>query len=114
MHWLRAKSVIATVNAERTPGLQQWLAAFHTLTGVPVLLNTSFNVRGEPIVETPEDAVECFLATGIDALVLEDRILTKRPIYRALAPFLRFAIRTRRALRSRAVVERMAEQVLSS
>ena len=46
-------------------------------TGCPVLVNTSFNVRGEPIVCTPEDAYRCFLATDMDALVLEDYILLK-------------------------------------
>ena len=56
------------------------------LTGVPVLLNTSFNVRGEPIVETPRDAVRCFLATGIDYLVLHDLLISKRPAYRVLSP----------------------------
>jgi len=104
---------VQTVRREANPRFHALLTAFGERTGVPVLLNTSFNVRGEPIVETPEDAVDCFLTTGIDALVLEDRILTKRPIYRALSPFLRFLIAARRALRMRTVVERMAERVLS-
>ena len=47
------------------------------LTGCPVLVNTSFNVRGEPIVCTPEDAYRCFLATDMDVLVLEDVVVTK-------------------------------------
>ena len=47
---------------------------FKALTGVPVLLNTSFNVKGEPIVCTPDDAVRCFLKTDIDYLVLGDII----------------------------------------
>ena len=51
--------------------------AFHERTGCPVLVNTSFNVRGEPIVCTPEDAYRCFLGTEMDALVLEDVILLK-------------------------------------
>jgi carbamoyltransferase len=50
---------------------------FEDLTGVPVLLNTSFNVRGEPIVLTPEDAIRCFLATDMDRLVLGDHIVEK-------------------------------------
>ena len=57
---------------------------FHTLvekfyerTGVPVILNTSFNVAREPIVETPEDAIRCFLGTGIDALLVGDYLLIK-------------------------------------
>jgi carbamoyltransferase len=53
------------------------LKTFHGLTGCPVLVNTSFNVRGEPIVCTPEDAYRCFLGTEMDALVLEDCILVK-------------------------------------
>jgi len=46
------------------------LSAFHRLTGMPVLLNTSFNVRGEPIVETPEEALECLCTTGLDAVYI--------------------------------------------
>lgn len=60
---------------------------FHEKTGVPILLNTSFNVMGEPIVETPEDALWCFLSTGIDALVLEDRIVSKQPAFRSILDF---------------------------
>ena len=50
---------------------------FHAMTGCPMVVNTSFNIRGEPIVCTPEDALRCFLGTGIDALVLEDTLLLK-------------------------------------
>lgn len=50
---------------------------FYTLTGVPVVLNTSFNVRGEPIVNTPGEAIECFLRTGLDVLVLGPFLLKK-------------------------------------
>ena len=57
--------------------LYQVMQAFHEMTGCPVLVNTSFNVRGEPIVCTPEDAYRCFMATEMDALVLEDFILLK-------------------------------------
>jgi carbamoyltransferase len=53
--------------------------AFAERTGVPILVNTSFNVMGEPIVETPDDALWALLYTGIDALVLEDRIVKKAP-----------------------------------
>ena len=56
------------------------LEAFASHTGCPVLVNTSFNVRGEPIVCSPEDAYRCFLATEMDALVLEDVILVKRDV----------------------------------
>ncbi len=50
---------------------------FHARTGCPVMINTSFNVRSEPIVCTPEDAWCCFLATDIDVLVLGNQILLK-------------------------------------
>ena len=68
---------IQTVDEERNPRLYRLLEAFDRLTGCPVLVNTSFNVRGEPIVCTPEDAYRCFLATGMDALVLEDVVIIK-------------------------------------
>jgi carbamoyltransferase len=51
------------------------LSAFEKLTGCPVLVNTSFNVRGEPIVCTPDDAYRCFMRTEIDALVMGEYIL---------------------------------------
>jgi len=53
------------------------LTAFARLTGCPLLVNTSFNVRGEPIVCTPEEAYACFQKTEMDVLVLEDFILLK-------------------------------------
>jgi carbamoyltransferase len=69
---------VQTVDQERNPRFYRLLQAFHEITGCPVLVNTSFNVRGEPIVCTPEDAYRCFLATEMDALVLEDCVLYKR------------------------------------
>lgn len=68
---------VQTVNPERNPGFYDVIRNFGDATGVPVLLNTSFNVAGEPIVETPEDAIRCFLGTNIDALLLEDVLLVK-------------------------------------
>jgi Carbamoyltransferase C-terminus len=68
---------VQTVDSERSPDLHALLTAFHAETGCPVLVNTSFNVRGEPIVCTPHDAYRCFMLTDIDVLVLEDRILLK-------------------------------------
>ncbi len=68
---------LQTVDADRHPRLYRLLEAFERLTGCPVLVNTSFNVRGEPIVCTPEDAYRCFLATDMDALVLEDIVVAK-------------------------------------
>lgn len=68
---------IQTVGAEDHPAFHQLLSAFDDLTGVPVLLNTSFNVRDEPIVRTPADAYRCFRRAGLDLLVLEDRIIER-------------------------------------
>ena len=68
---------IQTVDERRNPRFYRLLEAFDRLTGCPVLVNTSFNVRGEPIVCTPEDAYRCFLATDMDALVLEDIVIVK-------------------------------------
>ena len=53
------------------------ITAFHNLTGVPMVLNTSFNVAGEPMVETPEDAVRCFQSTALDILVMDEWMVTK-------------------------------------
>ena len=68
---------LQTVDEERNPRFYRLLDAFDRLTGCPVLVNTSFNVRGEPIVCSPEDAYRCFVATDMDALVLEDIVITK-------------------------------------
>jgi carbamoyltransferase len=68
---------LQTVDALRSPRYHKLIRAFHELTGCPMLINTSFNVRGEPIVCTPADALRCFLATGIDTLVLGGFILAK-------------------------------------
>jgi carbamoyltransferase len=69
---------LQTVDAETNPRYHRLLKAFKNIAGVPVLLNTSFNVRGEPIVMSPEDAYSCFLRTGIDALVMGRFILTEK------------------------------------
>jgi carbamoyltransferase len=53
------------------------VTAFEELTGCPMVVNTSFNVRGEPIVCHPDDAWRCFMATEMDVLVLEDLVLLK-------------------------------------
>ena len=60
--------------------LRALLARFAERTGCPILLNTSFNMRGEPIVCTPEDALACFARSRIDALVLEDFIVDRESI----------------------------------
>ena len=69
---------IQTVDAERHPKLHRLMTAFKQRTGCPVIINTSFNIRGEPIVCSPEDAYRCFLATNMDVLVLENHILYKQ------------------------------------
>jgi len=69
---------IQTVDEERNSLYHSLLSAFERLTGCPVLINTSFNVRGEPIVESPENAYFCFMATNIDVLVLGRHLLLKR------------------------------------
>ena len=68
---------VQTVTEQGNPRYYHLLKAVQRRTGVPVLLNTSFNVRGEPIVCTPEDAYRCFVRTGIDALALGHCVLTK-------------------------------------
>src|SRR5262249_37783471 len=68
---------VQTVDRERNPRFHRLMQAFHRQTGCPVIVNTSFNVRGEPIVCTPEDAYRCFLATEMDVLVLENFVLHK-------------------------------------
>jgi carbamoyltransferase len=68
---------IQTVRRDVAPLYYDIIAAFYALTGCPVIVNTSFNVRGEPIVCTPEDAYRCFMRTRMDALVLEECVLLK-------------------------------------
>ena len=68
---------IQTVHDETNPRFHDLLSAFEALTECPVLINTSFNVRGEPIVCSPEDAYRCFMRTEMDLLVLENALLIK-------------------------------------
>ena len=68
---------VQAVSKKHNPRYYRLIAEFDRLTGVPIVLNTSFNKRGEPIVHTPEQAIECFLQTGMDGLFLGDYILTK-------------------------------------
>ena len=68
---------VQTVDERRHGRYYRLMKMFYRETGCPVIVNTSFNVRGEPIVCTPADAYRCFLATEMDALVLEDTILLK-------------------------------------
>ncbi len=68
---------VQTVDAHSNPRFRQLLEAFHHRTGCPVLVNTSFNVRGEPIVETPSNAYVCFMRTQMDYLVIGDYLVRK-------------------------------------
>lgn len=68
---------IQTVDCERHPRLHRLLEAFERRTGCPVMINTSFNIRGEPIVCTPAEAYRCFMATGMDILVIDSFLLRK-------------------------------------
>jgi carbamoyltransferase len=88
---------LQTVAKEDDPLFHALIAAFEAETGVPVVLNTSFNLRGEPIVETPHDALHCFLSTDMDVLVLGDRMIEKRSAFRPLQRFLFELSRAQRA-----------------
>ncbi len=70
---------VQTVTEQTNGRFYRLIRAFDRLTGVPVVINTSFNVRGEPIVCTPADAYHTFVHTGIDALVLGDYVVTHKP-----------------------------------
>jgi len=68
---------LQTVHSDTNPRFHALIKAFEGLTDCPILINTSFNVRGEPIVCSPEDAYRCFMRTEMDVLVLENAILLK-------------------------------------
>jgi carbamoyltransferase len=69
---------VQTVTPEHNPRYYRLIRRFAELTGVPVVINTSFNVRGEPIVCTPSDAYRTFVNTGIDALVMGNYVVTEK------------------------------------
>ncbi len=70
----RVQSISKKINSN----FHNLITEFHKITNVPVLINTSFNVRGEPIVNSPKDAIKCFLGTNLDYLVLENFIISKK------------------------------------
>jgi carbamoyltransferase len=76
---------VQTVSADTNPRFHALLRAFGELTGVPVLVNTSFNVCGEPIVCTPKDALDAFFSTPLDALVIGPFVVQKDGVTRAAA-----------------------------
>ena len=71
---------VQTVSKNTNPEFHQLLSAFKEKTGCPILVNTSFNVRGEPIVASPEHALQCFLGTHLDVLVLGEFVILKKDI----------------------------------
>ena len=68
---------VQTVDARRHPKLHRLMSLFKKKTGCPIIINTSFNIRGEPIVCLPEHAYRCFMATNMDILVMENQLLYK-------------------------------------
>ena len=68
---------VQTIDADTNPRLSKLLAEFRTLTGCPILLNTSLNIRGDPIVRTAKDAMLCFAGSQLDFLIIEDFVLSR-------------------------------------
>ena len=68
---------VQSVDKNTNQNLNKILVEFFKLTKVPILLNTSFNLKGEPMVDTPEDAIKTFYTSGIDILALNNFIITK-------------------------------------
>ena len=93
-----------TVDACDSPRYAALLEAFHRRTGCPVLVNTSFNVRDEPMVASPLDALRCFLGSGLDALVLEDFLLDRERMSEAAAQWIALSAPPARASGVSAVV----------
>ena len=81
---------VQSVTKQSSPRLYGLLKAFEALTGVPVLINTSFNVKGQPIVETPRQAMDCFLTTGIHYLAIHDLLISKGLLHPIMLKLLRF------------------------
>jgi len=89
---------IQTVNKNSNPLYAGLIEDFDRMTGCPILLNTSFNVRGEPIVCTPVDALECFITTDIECLVIDDFIIDRSP---ASLMVLQIMVKSHRAVKSK-------------
>ena len=69
---------LQTVRSETHPQYYQLISELGNRTGVPVVLNTSFNIQGEPVVESPRDAIRCFFSTGLDHLCIGSFIVSKQ------------------------------------
>ena len=78
---------VQTVSKDRNFKFYSLLKEFHKITNCPVLINTSFNVRGEPIVCSPEDALRCFFYTQIDILVIGSFMINKSDITKDISKF---------------------------
>ena len=76
---------VQTVNKKTNQIYYELISEFFSLSKVPILINTSFNIRGEPIVCTPKDAFKCFMGTNLDALVINNFILEKNEQNKNLA-----------------------------
>ena len=74
---LDGTSRVQTVFKKLNPKFYGLIENFYKITGIPLIINTSFNVRGEPIVETPKDAIKCFLGTEMDYLIIDNFIICK-------------------------------------
>jgi carbamoyltransferase len=74
---------VQTINSADTSFSRTLLEEFYEVSQMPVLINTSFNVRGEPMVSSPEDALNCFMTTGIDFLYLEGLVVDKNQVSNA-------------------------------
>jgi carbamoyltransferase len=68
---------VQTVSRHDQPLFHQLISCFGVMSGTPIVINTSFNIRGEPIVCTPDDAIKCFLGTEIDFLAIGDLLVSK-------------------------------------
>jgi carbamoyltransferase len=71
---------LQTVSREHSPLFYKLIKSFENITGTPVVLNTSFNIKGEPVVETPMDALLCFKNTNLDALIIDKYLVTKKEV----------------------------------
>lgn len=91
---------VQTVSAETSLKLHELLQRFAGITGVPLLINVALSRADEPIVESPDDAVECFLGSEIDCLAIHDFLLTKTTMHRLISPLLRHSGRKSSALRA--------------
>lgn len=78
---------LQTVHKTNSPRFYELIQSFYAKTGVPMILNTSMNIMGEPIVETPLEAVWLLLSTGLDYCIIGDRIVTKAPSFRSVLDF---------------------------